>query len=228
MEDQVRFCARPTPGARRLVIGGIVGFLLICAPSASAESFGSTIRQVGPEQTVFDWSTQHCEDVNIPDAPVRAFTDASNQVHLTIPHLANYQMIGPDLNNLAMSCTLAMGSNHNPDPAAYDDRQWVASPYTLDGTNVYALTIDEYQGYRHPGMCASTLFDPGCWYDSVTFSISRNGGDIGSSPPFHTRTPRTARRPATSFRATSFGGPTGTSTPSSTHRRTRPSSPVSA
>src|SRR5205823_3645870 len=124
-----------------------------------AYTFGSTIRTTGPEQTVFDWSAQKCEDQNIPDSPVRAFIDASNQVHLTIPHLVNYQMIGPDLSSLTMSCTLAMDSNRNADPSAYDDRQWVASPYTLDGTNVYALTIDEYQGWRHPGMCTSTLFD---------------------------------------------------------------------
>jgi hypothetical protein len=95
----------------------------------------------------------------------------------------NYQMIGPDLNSLTMSCTLAMDSNRNADPSAYDDRRWVASPYTLDGTNVYALTIDEYQGWRHPGMCTSTLFDATCWYDSITFSTSATGGVTYTQEP---------------------------------------------
>ena len=41
----------------------------------------------GPEEMVFDWTTDRCEDGNIPDIAARAFRDADGQVQLTIGHV---------------------------------------------------------------------------------------------------------------------------------------------
>jgi len=170
----------------------LIAVLLVFAASARAYNFGTTVRQAGPEQTVFDWTTQRCEDVNIPDTPARAFTDAAGQVHLTLSHYLNRQLIGPSLNQLTVNCNITYSSDSNADPSAYDDQEWISSPYTFDGTTVYALVHDEYQGWNHPGQCNSqghpsrpklttvptglADFDPTCWYNAVTLATSTNSG----------------------------------------------------
>jgi len=115
--------------------------------------------------------------------PARAFKDSANQVHLTISHYVNRQMIGPSLNQVTLNCNPTYSSDGNADPATYDDQEWIDSPYTLDGNTVYALMHEEYHGWDHPGECnfqghpstpkRSTVpsgkpgFDPTCWYNST-------------------------------------------------------------
>ena len=49
---------------------------LLCAATAGAYTFTDpTVQPLGPLVTVFDHSTQNCEDIDIPDAPARAFRD---------------------------------------------------------------------------------------------------------------------------------------------------------
>jgi hypothetical protein len=92
------------------------------------------VRVTGTEETVFDWSQNACEGADIPDAPARAFRDASGRVQLISSHYVNRRMIGPDLNHLTRDCHVIMRSTLNPDPAKFDDREWIHSPYTPDGT----------------------------------------------------------------------------------------------
>jgi hypothetical protein len=84
-------------------------------------------------------------------------------------------MSGPDLDHLRHDCGVIMPSNYDPDPARFDDREWIHSTYTLDGTTVFALVHDEYQGHTHPGRCPSGEYF-GCWYNSVTLAVSTDGG----------------------------------------------------
>jgi hypothetical protein len=181
----------------------MVAALGVPTPTALGYEFGPTVRQIGPEQTVFDWSTMRCEDINIPDSPARAFRDASNQVQLTLSHYVNYRMIGPSLNSLSVDCSPTMLSDANADPAAYDDKEWIGAPYTLDGTTVRALIIDEYHGWEHPGQCSSqghpskprytvrtSPIDgegPNCWYNSITLGTSTDAGATytHATPPSH-------------------------------------------
>jgi hypothetical protein len=163
---------------------------LAVAPPGFAYEFGPTVRQLAPEETVFDWSSQRCDDYNIPDAPVRAFTDASGQAHLTVSWSENRQMLGPDLNQVAMDCRVTMSSDANADPASYDDREWIHSTWTPDGNKVFALVHDEYHGWEHPGQCSSEGFSPSrlttvpspspltiyCWYNAITVASSSDGG----------------------------------------------------
>jgi hypothetical protein len=151
-----------------------IAAVLALAPGASAYRFSPDFQPTGPEQTIYDWSSQQCESEGIPDLPTRAFRDASNNVHLLLQHWVNHQFVGPNLNSVALDCRMTLGSNDNADPSMYDDREWVASPYTLDGTTVYALLHNEYLGSQHPGQC-STQF-PNCWMNSITLASSTNGG----------------------------------------------------
>jgi hypothetical protein len=148
--------------------------LVLSVPGADAYRFGNTVTQTGPEVMVFDWTTQQCEPDGIPDLPARAFRDASNNVHLILQHWVNHQFVGPTLSSVALNCSVTMASHDNADPGMYDDREWIASPYTPDGTNVYALMHNEYLGKSHPGMCTK---GPGyCRLSSVTFATSNNSG----------------------------------------------------
>jgi hypothetical protein len=152
----------------------LVASLALAAPGANAYRFGNGITPTGPEQIVFDWTTQQCEPDGIPDLPARAFRDASNNVHLILQHWVNHQFVGPSLNSVALNCSVTMASSYNADPALYNDREWIASPYTIDGTTVYALMLDEYLGATHTGMCTK---GPGyCRMGAVTLGTSTNSG----------------------------------------------------
>lgn len=179
-----------------------VALAIVLAPSAAAYTFGPTVQPLGPEQTVFDWSKQRCNENFAADSPARAWRDSSNQVHLTISSNASYQMIGSSLNTVAVNCGIALQSHFNADPSTYDDQEWLHSPYTLDGTKVFALVHDEYHGWEHPGMCSgeggptitpkvltipAAGFNPGCWYNAITLASSTDKGYTFTQtpPPSH-------------------------------------------
>lgn len=151
-----------------------------------------TVEVSGPEEVVFDWTTDRCEDENIPDIAARAFRDTQGRVQLWIGHYYNYRMIGPDLNNVKIDCTASiMRSDFDPDPSKFNDSEWLAAPYTEDGTTVYGIVHNEYRGDTHsdarPDQCPSgdRLI---CLDTSVTEMISTDGGasfhDI-LEPPNH-------------------------------------------
>jgi hypothetical protein len=159
--------------------------VLALAPGAAAYRFGSDFVPTGPEQTVFDWSAQQCEPDGIPDHAARAYRDASGKVHLTLSHWVNHQFVGNSLDSVALDCRVTMSSANNADPSVYDDRQWLGSPYTLDGNTVYALLDEEYLGHQHPGQC-STGFQ-NCRLSTITSAVSTNQGVTftHAAPPSH-------------------------------------------
>jgi len=160
----------------------------IPAPTRTPDAFPNpTLRITGQEQVVFDWSTDRCENQNIPDLPARAFRGANDQVQLMISDNNNYRMTGPDLNSLKIDCSPVMKSGFFADPAMYADNEWIASPYTEDGQTVYALVHNEYWGHTHPGKCPQQQYFP-CWDNSITLALSTDGGATYSHalpPPAH-------------------------------------------
>jgi hypothetical protein len=140
---------------------------------------------------VFDWDTMRCEDNFAADSPARAWKDAAGTVHLTISSDNSFAMTGTSLNTVTPDCThVLLPSEHNADPSTYDDAEWLHSPYTLDGTKVVALIHDEYHGWEHTGECSTQghpprpkpmslpggVFNPGCWYNAITYATSTDGG----------------------------------------------------
>ncbi len=161
------------------------------APVANAAPteipFEPSIAVIGPEEIVFDWSDAACEPEDIPDLPARAFRDGQGQVHLISSHLLSRANIGPDLNNLTHPCEPIMTSGHDGDPSKFNDNQWIAATYTLDGKTIYAIIHNEYHGWEHAD-CAATTTDYGCWYNSLTLAVSHDGGQTfnnAAPPPDH-------------------------------------------
>jgi hypothetical protein len=155
-------------GASLCLLGGT-------AATASTKAV-ATLQVVGSETTVFNWNTDRCATWNIPDLPLRAFRDSRGVVHAVLSHFTNYALVGPDLDHLKPDCSAPLQtSDGNADPATFDDKRWIAAPYTLDGKTIYALEHVEYQGNTHPGMCPSQTY-MSCWYNSIQLATSSNGG----------------------------------------------------
>ncbi len=142
----------------------------------------SDVALAGREEPVFVWSRDACEPLDVPDTPARAFRDASGQVHLNATSYVNRKMVGPDLDRLRHPCEATMASDYDPDPAKFADREWITSPYTTDGKNVFALVHNEYQGNQHPGGCPVRQYHP-CWYNTITLAASTDGGNTYAQAP---------------------------------------------
>jgi hypothetical protein len=155
--------------------------------TADRPSSLKAVQFIGAEETVFSWARDRCGDNDLPDLPARAFRNEAGRVQLHSAHFANRRFVGPNLNKLGHPCSLVMSSGANPDPAMFNDREWLASLYTEDGDTVYALVHNEYQGNLHPGRCPSGEYFQ-CWYNAVTLAVSRNGGasfEDARPPPGH-------------------------------------------
>ena len=158
------------------------------APTRTPNPFPNPVLKItGEEEVVFDWTTDRCEDMNIPDLPARAFRGVDGQVQLIISDNNNFRMLGPELNALTLDCNAVMRSQNAADPALFADMEWLASPYTDDGQTVYALIHNEYWGQTHPGQCPQQEYFP-CWDNSITLAVSTDGGATYSHalpPPAH-------------------------------------------
>jgi len=173
-----------------VAFAAVCAMLLISASSCLAYSFGPTVTATGPEQTVFNWSTEQCQQLDIPDGPARAFRDATGRVQLISSHFITRRDIGPDLNSVQHSCSVLMSSVRNADPAAYNDKIWLASPYTRNGRTIYGVLVDEYQGWTHPNMCDPSYSSSQplrCWYNAITFGYSKNYGNSYVVNPLNAR-----------------------------------------
>ncbi len=116
------------------------------------------VRILGPEEIIFDWTTDRCEMSDIPDLPARAFRDADGKVQLIATHNVNRRMIGDTLDSVKRDCRIMMTSDRDADPGKYNDNEWLGSFYTFDGQTIYALVHNEYQGQTHRGWQASVDF----------------------------------------------------------------------
>lgn len=141
------------------------------------------VNVAGSAQVVVDWTTQRCDDDDVPDQPARAFRDAAGDVQLIAAHRVARRMIGPDLDHLRRECRPVMSSHGDARPDAFDDSEWVFAPYTDDGTNVYSLVHNEYHGQDHGSAWCPSGHNALCWYDAITLAFSTNGGATYTHAP---------------------------------------------
>jgi hypothetical protein len=130
----------------------------------------------GGRVAVFDTSKDSCELIDIPDAPARAFRDASGTVHLVSSHYIMRSSLGPTLESVKHSCHVDYDSHHDPNPAHFDDSTWLDSFFSLDGHTVIALGHMEYHGWEHPDECKQNTYTSACWYNADTFHLSQDDG----------------------------------------------------
>lgn len=146
----------------------------------------------GPEELVWDWTTDRCEEAHIPDIAPRLFRNADGEINLTVSHWNSYPAVGPSIDELTTDCSrLQLSSDYDPDPAAFNDSEWIGSVYTEDGQTVYAIVHNEYRGDTHttarPEQCPSGERFP-CLDTSFTMAVSTDGGrsfDHIAPPPGH-------------------------------------------
>jgi hypothetical protein len=183
-----------TKADRRLAVGIAAALLAVAgAPAAQAYTFGEPgVRQTGAEVRVFDWTTQKCEDNDFPDQAAKAFRDAAGQVVLIDTHFTVRRYTGSSLASVAHSCPVLMRSHNSADPSLFNDKEWLGSTWTEDGSTVHGLVHSEYQGYNHgPGYCirsGETFAEKQqCWYNTYTLAKSTNGGATftHATPPSH-------------------------------------------
>lgn len=124
---------------------------------------------------LFDWSTDRCARWDIPDAPARFWRDPDGAVHMLAGNDANRVSVGPDLDALERDCAVVHAGDEEADPAARNDRVWIASTHTRDGAHVEALGHAEYHGQTHPGACAAGSY-MACWRNAIVALESDDGG----------------------------------------------------
>ncbi len=157
-----------------LAIGFLIG-LLVPAWAQSLSPPNVRITPLGTPGIVSDWRRDRCETIDTPDSPARAFRDAAGQVHLIASHYVARELTGPTLDTVRPRCAVAFTSGLQRGYAAYRNHQWLSGFYSIDGTTVHALVHNEFHGDDDPPLCPSHQFAD-CWWNSVTYAISTDGG----------------------------------------------------
>jgi hypothetical protein len=149
---------------------------------ASSTAGALTLSVTGPEETVYNWDTMHCNlDIpDVPDIPARAYRDALGRTQLTIGG-PNTRMIGSSLDNLTThDCNKTLSWSLNSLPSEYNDAEWIGGTYTLDGQEVFALIHSEYHGTEHAGFCGDSFQK--CRFNTVTYAHSTDTGNSYTQP----------------------------------------------
>jgi hypothetical protein len=183
------------------------GFLIALGPgtisisASSGEITGSlplTINagitiSLGAEEMVFQWSTDRCEDLDLPDVPAHVVRLADGTLVLIDGDAPRtYASFGADFSSLQHDCAqFALSSGVSYYPESYDNWEWIHSIYR-EGDIIHALIHNEYHDPISAD-CAPGDTGPGnpCWYNSVTYAFSTDGGHTFShaTPPGHVVAP---------------------------------------
>ncbi len=162
------------PRLRSLFAAG--AFAAAFAAAAHAQGLPQARLALDPEmQTVFQWSRDACARDDFPDSPTRVLRGADGQLRLIAAHMEARIMSGPDLDHLRRDCRVAFAGRRSDDPAAFDDRAWILSPYTTDGRTAVALIHNEFHGNLRADLCPSRSYQR-CWANAITLAVSRDGG----------------------------------------------------
>lgn len=182
---------RTRSGIATLLLAGLCGqgtFADVSPPRAvDPPSEGPAIVISGEMEIIFDWTTDRCYDSQIPDLPVRAYRDNTDQINLILSHTAAHRMRGENFDNLTLDCDTIATSRENPSVTSHANYEWIAAIYTEDGQTVHALVHNEFQGNQIGGsVCPSGEYFQ-CWQNTVTYAVSTDGGAsfMAASPPDH-------------------------------------------
>ena len=156
-----------------------VWVLAVGGATAAEPTLG--LRVDGDVETVFSWARDRCAEDDFPDAPARAFRDGTGTVRLIAAHWHNRALAGARLDAVRPDCRTLYQAAGDADPAALDDRVWLAAFHTVDGQTIVGLGHMEYQGHRHAGRCAAGNYRA-CWRNAVTQVLSTDGGRSFGAP----------------------------------------------
>ena len=148
---------------------------------------------IGPKEVVFDWTTDRCEDLDLPDGPARAVRMEDGEIVLFANNAPTYHVSrGPDFNTLQQVCDPpALVSADLPTPETYENWEWIWATYR-EGASIHALIHNEFHDAVAP---TCKVGDPSpanpCWYNSITYAVSTDGGHSFAKPgaPAHVVAP---------------------------------------
>jgi hypothetical protein len=145
------------------------------------------------KELVFDYTTDRCYDLDLPDQPAR-FVRAEDGSLVLIDGNAPRAYIsrGADFNSLKRDCRQpSLVSALRPTPESYESMEWLWAVYR-DGDRWHALIHNEY---HDPVATACLPGDPTpanrCWYNSITYAVSTDGARSFTKPfaPAHVVAP---------------------------------------
>jgi hypothetical protein len=154
----------------------------LCAGSAIAQVINSdgngglSLKVVGSETEVFQADPDHgCGPTDIPDGPARAVKLRQGKILMMASSAENFPFWGTSLLTIKKSCKALFHGEDNDNPAAFNDRAWLLTPFSLDGRHIVGLVHNEFQGHRRKWLCPDGKYTS-CWYNSITAVISNDGG----------------------------------------------------
>lgn len=149
--------------------------LALVLPVAAYAQPEPALQLAGPPVSVFEGGWPACDAHDIPDAPARAIRLADGTVQLYASDQTNRINAGPDLLHVRHGCTVVYRGAWNDDPAAFDDRTWIATPWTADGQTIWAVLHNEFHGQLRKALCPTGRYMD-CWYNALTLARSNDGG----------------------------------------------------
>lgn len=148
---------------------------------------------VGGKEVVFDYTTDRCSDLDLPDQPAR-FVRAEDASLVLIDGNAprHYLSRGADFNSLRRVCNrAALVSADLRTAESYENWEWLWVVYR-EGTRWHALIHNEFHD-AISSTCRVGDPSPGnpCWYNSITYAVSDDGGGafVKPSAPQHVVAP---------------------------------------
>ena len=132
---------------------------------------------------------------DVPDAPAMAWRDPVSNLTFVAPgdSRGTWPSVGIGLDNVRHTCNMMIFNYSGPrgwrdlGPQYYSSHEWLYAPFVVpptrgDGSGnatVYMLVHNEFHGWEHidQGLCnATSMVQSRCWYNSVTLSVSHDGG----------------------------------------------------
>jgi len=148
---------------------------------------------VGGKEVVFDWTTDRCEDYDVPDGPARFVRASDGSLVLFSGNAPRYYASrGSGFNSMQRDCTApVLVSTLRDTPESYENVEWIWSVYR-EGSSWHALVHNEFHDAVAP-TCQPGNPWPGnpCWHNSITYAVSTDGAKSFSKPgaPAHTVAP---------------------------------------
>ena len=169
-----RLMGTRAPGGLGLVLALLLVGLGACVhPSRAADQ----TLQVTADQAGFEpyqgGGPGICGPTDIPDGPAHASRADDGSIVMMASSAENYPFRGRSILHLSKQCRPLYVSRHLQNPALFDDRSWVLSPFSLDGRYFIGLVHDEFHGEKYRAGCPNHLAH--CWYNAVTAVVSTDG-----------------------------------------------------
>lgn len=162
----------------------IVGLILAGCAEGAANSKVALVD--GSEQVVVPTSAFTCGDIysnaegadaaDIPDAPPRFVRLKNNKIMMLAAHHNNIPWFTSDGVEFArQSCHSVLKSGLNPNPAAFNNHNWILGFYTKDGRDIFSLVHNEYHGAAYIPACKKRLRKGQAPWDAICLQISMTG-----------------------------------------------------